>query len=84
MIYKKKGNKKECKILYGEINRTVYGATLSSLLFYQNLATQLEKWGFDVNPYDLCIENKIENGKLIIIQFYVHNFKFSHVDEEVL
>lgn len=43
VIYEKKGNRKARRILYGEMNRAVYGATLSSLLFYQNLATQLEK-----------------------------------------
>ena len=30
VIYEKKGSKKERKILYGEINRAVYGSTLSS------------------------------------------------------
>ena len=43
LVYKKKGSKKERKILYDEINRAVYGATLSSVLFYRNLVTQLEK-----------------------------------------
>lgn len=84
VIYNEKGNKKERKILYGEMNRAVYGATLSSLLFYQNLAMQLEKWGFDVNPYNLCTWNKMENRKLITIQFHVDDLKLLHVDEVVL
>ena len=38
VIYKNKGTKKESRILYGEMNRAVYGANLSRVLFYQNLA----------------------------------------------
>ena len=36
------------------------------------------------NPYDLCVANKITNGKQGTIAFYVDDNLASHMDDEVL
>ena len=39
---------------------------------------------FELNPYDLCIANKIVNGKQCTIIWYVDDNKISHVDPAVV
>jgi len=40
--------------------------------------------GFEINPYDKCIANKMINGKQCTIVWYVDDNKISHVDENVI
>ena len=40
--------------------------------------------GFEINPYDRCVANKMVNGKQCTIVWYVDDNKLSHVDEEVV
>ena len=40
--------------------------------------------GFEINPYDKCISNKIINGKQCTIMFYVDDNKISHEDPAVV
>ncbi len=44
-------------ILYVKLQKALYGLIRASLLFYRKLRKELEQYGFDVNPYDLCIAN---------------------------
>ena len=81
-INKEKKNKRQ--FFYGELNQAVYGTTLSSVLFYQNLSSQLEKCGSEVNPFYFFTFNRMENGTSITIQFHVDQLKISHVDEDML
>ena len=39
--------------------------------------------GFELNPYDKCIANKIINDNQCTIVWYVDDAKISHVDESV-
>lgn len=34
----------------------------SALLFYKKLQGDLEEYGFEINPYDLCVANKVIKG----------------------
>ena len=45
---------------------------------------ELEKEGFELNPYDPCVANKTIAGKQCTIMWYVDDCKISHVDEEVV
>ena len=57
------------KMMYGKLNKIVYGTLLGTILFYEKLATQLHKWDFIMNKYDSCTWNKMVNGKQLTIQF---------------
>lgn len=35
----------------------------SAILWYNLFIGTLEKLGFEINPYDLCVANKMINGK---------------------
>ena len=45
------------KLMYGELNKAVYGTLLGAILFYEKLAGKLVEWGYEINPYDPCTFN---------------------------
>ena len=71
-------------VLYLEILRALYGMLESSMLFYKKLLRDLEKEGFEVNPYDPCVANKIVDGKQLTVTWHVDDLKVSHVKTEVI
>ena len=71
-------------VLYVELRKALYGTLKAALLFWQLLTSTLEKWGFESNPYDACVMNKIINGKQCTILWHVDDLKISHVDPEVV
>jgi hypothetical protein len=50
-------------VLYVELKKALYGTLKAALLFWKKLSSQLEEWGFVINPYDWCVANKMINGK---------------------
>ena len=47
------------KVLYVEVLRALYGMLVSAMLWYNKFRGDLEEIGFDFNPYDPCIANRI-------------------------
>ncbi len=41
---------------------------------------ELEEMGFEVNPYDPCVINKMVNGIQMTVMWYVDDLKVSHKD----
>ena len=52
----------------------------SALLFYKKLRGELEDMGFEVNPYDPCVVNKIINRTQMTVRWHVEDLKVSHKD----
>ena len=50
------------------------------MLFYQKVSPYLIKKGFTINPYDPCAENKILNGKYMMVTWHVSDLKTPHVE----
>ena len=48
-------------ILYARLTKALYGKLMSVLLFCKKLRGELEDMGFQVNPYDPCVANKMIN-----------------------
>ena len=84
-IYKKyihyENNK---KVLYLKILRALYGCIESALLWYNLFSNSLEKIGFQINPYDRCVANKVINNNQCTIVWYVDDVKVSHIDNKVV
>jgi hypothetical protein len=82
--YMSKENGKE--VLYVELQKAlVYGTLQAALLFWENLNEFLtQELGFEPNPYDSCVVNKIINGKQCTIIWHVDDLKLSHVEQQVL
>jgi hypothetical protein len=68
-------------ILYVLLQKALYGTLKAALLFWKKLSSTLESWGFEINPYDTCVANKMINGKQCTILWHVDDLKISHVDE---
>jgi hypothetical protein len=75
------GNK---TVMYVELNNALYGTLDASLLFWKELSNTLEGWGFECNPYDWCVMNKMVDGKHCTILWHVDDLKISHVDSKVV
>ena len=54
-------------LLYVNMCKSLYGMLRSALLFYKNLVKDLEEYGFEMNPYDPCVANKMVNGSQITV-----------------
>ena len=44
----------------------------------------LKQIGFELNPHDPCVANKVINGKQCTIAWYIDDTKISHVDSQVV
>ncbi len=73
-------DKKGKKVLYLRLQKALYGMMNSELLYYQKLVLELKSMGFVVNPYDLCIANKIVDGHQLTLRWHVDDLIISHVD----
>ena len=71
-------------ILYVRLLKALYGLLRSALLFYKKLRGDLKRMGFEVNPYDPCVANKMINGSQMTVTWHVDDLKISHKDEKEL
>ena len=73
------------KVLYLELLKALYGTLRAARLFWEKLSGILIKeWGFEANPYDSCVVNKMINGKQCTIIWHVDDVRCSHVDPSVV
>ena len=71
-------------VLYLLLKKALYGTLKAALLFYKKLSEILKTWGFEINPYDPCVANKMIDGKQCTILWHVDDLKISHVDPGVV
>jgi hypothetical protein len=71
-------------VIYVILTKALYGALQAALLFWRNLSGTLKKWGFEINPYDLCVANKTIDGKQCTVIWHVDDLKISHVDPKAV
>ena len=65
--------------------KALYGRVKSALLLWYELFTgTLQGMGFELNPYDTCVANKMIDGKQCTTCWYLDDNKISHVDERVV
>ena len=72
------------KVIYVRLIKALYGCVQSAFLWYEMFHSYLAEIGFELNPYDPCVANKIINGKQCTIAWYVDDMKISHVDPNVV
>ena len=72
------------KVLYVELKRSIYGCIETTILWYEMYTKVLKEMGFEINPYDLCVDNKNINGTQCTVCFYMDDNKISHVDINVI
>ena len=62
----------------------LYGSMVASFMFYKKLVKALKSYGFEYNPYDSCVANKVVEGETTTICHHVDDCKISHVSEKVV
>jgi DNA polymerase II large subunit len=73
------------KVLYVELQKALYGTLQASLLFWKELSTFLvSTLGFEFNPYDKRVVNKVIDGRQCTIIWHVDDLMLTHVSQEVL
>ena len=60
----------------------LYGTILASLIYYCKLTNILTSIGFEINPNDPCVSNKVINGTHMKICFHVDNCKLIHHEKK--
>ena len=73
-------SKKGKPFLYVQIQKALYGLLHSALLFYRKLVMDIEAYGFQINPYDPFVKNKMINHKLMRVVWNVDYLKVAHVN----
>jgi len=68
------------RVLYVQLLRAMYGTLTAAISWYTLFAETPMQMGFTLNPYDLCVANKIVNGTEFTICWYVDDVKLSHSD----
>jgi hypothetical protein len=71
-------DKKGTKQLLVQCQNALYGTMVVSLLYYRKFTKSLTSVGFEINPYDPCVANKIVDGTQMTICFHVDDCKLSH------
>ncbi len=75
-------DKKGTKMLYIKLQKALYGLMRASLLFYRKLRKEFEAYGFEVNPYNPCVANKMTNaGKQLTVVWHVGNLMATCEDD---
>ena len=69
------------QVLYLRLQKALYGMMKSALLFYKKLVKELKEMGFEINPYDTCMANKLMNKKQMTVRWHVDDLMISHVDK---
>ena len=67
-------------VLYVRLQKALYGCLKIALLSYEKLVGDLEAYGFKINPYDPCVDNKMIGGNQLTVCWHIDNLKISCVD----
>jgi hypothetical protein len=60
-------DKKGVSQLIVQCQNALYGTMIASLLYYRKFTKTLTDDGYEINPYDPCVANKIIDGKQMTI-----------------
>ena len=53
----------------------------SALLFYRKLIKKLKEMGFEINPYNPCVANKVVDGTQMTLRWHIDDLLMSHVSQ---
>ena len=83
MLFRSVIDKNGRKVLYVQVIRALYGMTVAALLWYKMFKKDLESIGFEFNPYDACVANRMIEGSQQTVRFHVDDLWSSHLNPKV-
>ena len=72
------------KVLYMLVLCAIYGRIESALQYYKLYTGIFMAKGFELNPYNRYVADKMVNGKQCTIVWYVENNKVSHMEAKAV
>jgi Reverse transcriptase (RNA-dependent DNA polymerase) len=72
------------RVIYTKLNKALYGTMQAFLLFWHKFKGFLTDLGYEENPHDSCVVNKMINSKQCTVCWYVDDVKASHIEESVV
>jgi hypothetical protein len=66
------------------LEKALYGMMKSALLFYRKLVADLRSIGFELNPYDPCVANKVIDGEQMTICWHIDDLFISHKNPDMV
>ena len=54
----------------------------SAVLFYRKLVSKLQEMGFEINPYNPGVANKMVNGTQMMIRWHVDDLMISYLSHD--
>jgi hypothetical protein len=72
------------KALHLRLLKALRGCVKSALLWCELLSGTLVEMGFELNPCDTCVANKVVNKKQCAVAWHADDNKTSHVDPAVV
>ena len=73
---------REVRQLLLRCQNALYGKIVSSLLSYFKFAKSLTSIGFEINPYNPCVANKVIEGSQLTMCFHIDDCKLSYRDRK--
>ena len=67
-----------------ELDKALYGLIESARLWFKSMSDTLKKDGFISNAYDICVFNKIVDGKQITVVLYVDDLFLTSCQEKAI
>jgi hypothetical protein len=71
-------------VLYLLLQKALYGMMKSALVFYRKLVGELHEMGFELNPYDPCVENKMVDGTKLTVRWHIDDLMISHINNNAI
>ena len=71
------------RVIYVQVLKAIYGMLISALLWYRMFKQDLESIGFEFNPYDMCVANRMIEGSQQTVRFHVDDLWSSHLKKSV-
>ena len=59
------------KVIQVVVLREIYGILVAALLLYKKFCGDSENIGFELNPQDPCVANRIKVGKQQTVRFHM-------------
>jgi hypothetical protein len=71
-------------IMCVKLKKAPHGTLQAAMLFSKDLSAKLVSWGYEINPCDWCVANKMVNGKQCTVLWHVDDLTLSQVDPAVV
>ena len=76
MITRSKGK----LLLYVQMQKLMHGLLRRAIVFDRNPTKDLEAYGFQINSYEPCVENKMANDKHMTVVCHINDLDMSQLN----